>query len=400
MITELRVKNYKSWGTDNWGDMSDMGDKIRLAPVTVFLGRNSTGKSCLLETLRIVKQNLNDQHPDLDIDQLNLKSPLFLGKIENIIRYGSNGFGIGFTVDTDGKQTKVTSEYFLEKEPSLVYSLDRCPDIVSTFKPHRSESIHGFVYTDTMLQKTKADARNLLAESISNVRTVMGNIYFLGEMKSPKSRVFWENTSNNGNGTNTLNDILQVLLSIPNKDSLLLDEVNNWLKDLGIADSISIKNTADPYFYNIMAHHGDVSLHIADESSSFTQVLSLILFMLSIPKKSVLILDNPTIFSHPILHAKLADMITTIAANRNYQTLIITHSEQFFRRLQYQICDETLNKKDVIFYYIRKDNVSSITELITDNFGRIKEWPEHFFGDSVDETGRHMRRMVERLKIN
>lgn len=47
MLTGMRLENFKSWG--------DTG-RIRLAPLTVFFGRNSSGKSSLLQALLLMKQ--------------------------------------------------------------------------------------------------------------------------------------------------------------------------------------------------------------------------------------------------------------------------------------------------------------------------------------------------------
>ena len=47
MLTELSVQNFKSWGVIK---------KMRLAPVTGLFGRNSSGKSSILQVLMLLKQ--------------------------------------------------------------------------------------------------------------------------------------------------------------------------------------------------------------------------------------------------------------------------------------------------------------------------------------------------------
>jgi AAA15 family ATPase/GTPase len=47
MLTKLRIQNFKSW--------RDTGS-IRLAPITVFFGANSAGKTSLLQFLLMLKQ--------------------------------------------------------------------------------------------------------------------------------------------------------------------------------------------------------------------------------------------------------------------------------------------------------------------------------------------------------
>src|ERR1700722_5449331 len=47
MLTNLRIRNFKSW--------RDTGH-VRLAPITVFFGANSAGKTSLLQFLLMLKQ--------------------------------------------------------------------------------------------------------------------------------------------------------------------------------------------------------------------------------------------------------------------------------------------------------------------------------------------------------
>ena len=47
MLTGLRLRNFKSW--------DDTGP-VRLAPLTIFFGRNSSGKSTLIQSLLLMKQ--------------------------------------------------------------------------------------------------------------------------------------------------------------------------------------------------------------------------------------------------------------------------------------------------------------------------------------------------------
>ena len=92
-------------------------------------------------------------------------------------------------------------------------------------------------------------------------------------------------------------------------------------------------------------------------------------------------------------------MIVEVAVERDLQVLIETHSEHLFRRVQFLVADKKLPPTDCALYYIERDlPAANLVELQMDQFGRIKNWPEHLFGDAVGETGRQMRRMVERLQ--
>ncbi len=50
MLTGLRLTNFKSW--------DDTG-QVRLAPLTIFFGRNGSGKSSLIQSLLLMKRTAN-----------------------------------------------------------------------------------------------------------------------------------------------------------------------------------------------------------------------------------------------------------------------------------------------------------------------------------------------------
>src|ERR1039457_6302302 len=76
MLTELSIKNFKAW--------RDTG-KIRLAPITVFFGSNSAGKSSLLQFLLMLKQTAEspDRHRVLHPGDRN--TPVELGTYRDFI---------------------------------------------------------------------------------------------------------------------------------------------------------------------------------------------------------------------------------------------------------------------------------------------------------------------------
>ncbi len=76
MLTELSIKNFKGW--------RDTG-KIRLAPITVFFGTNSSGKTSLLQFLLMLRQTAEspDRHRVLHPGDRN--TPVELGTFRDFI---------------------------------------------------------------------------------------------------------------------------------------------------------------------------------------------------------------------------------------------------------------------------------------------------------------------------
>jgi len=100
MFTQLRVKNFKAWQGEH---------KVELAPLSLFLGTNSAGKTSLLQMLLLLKQTAESpdrrQHLNLGGQAGNV---LHLGSFKDIISGHDSRrdleFGLEFTVSRGSKR--------------------------------------------------------------------------------------------------------------------------------------------------------------------------------------------------------------------------------------------------------------------------------------------------------
>ncbi len=188
-----------------------------------------------------------------------------------------------------------------------------------------------------------------------------------------------------------------------------LDEIiAERLKKMGLIHDFSVKAVANGRKeYEVLVRTGkrrpDVLL--TDVGIGVSQVLPVVVESLYVPSHSIVILEQPEIHLHPSAQAELADLfIDSIHARerghaRNVQFIIESHSEHFLRRLQRRIAEERLEQKDVALYFVHiDDEAARLEELEVDLFGRIKNWPEHFFGDAIGETESQIRSMIERTQ--
>ncbi len=76
MLTKLRLRNFKAW--------EDTGE-IRLAPITVFFGSNSSGKSSLLEFLLMLRQTSESPDRRRVLHPGDRSTPVELGTYRDLI---------------------------------------------------------------------------------------------------------------------------------------------------------------------------------------------------------------------------------------------------------------------------------------------------------------------------
>jgi hypothetical protein len=101
MLTELSIKNFKAW--------KDTG-KVRLAPITVFFGSNSAGKTSLLQFLLMLRQTAEspDRHRVLHPGDRN--TPVELGTFRDLVFEHNLSNEIEFTLAWDLPKTMVVTD--------------------------------------------------------------------------------------------------------------------------------------------------------------------------------------------------------------------------------------------------------------------------------------------------
>ena len=67
--------------------------------------------------------------------------------------------------------------------------------------------------------------------------------------------------------------------------------------------------------------------------------------------------------------------------------------------MQTLIAKQTVTTDDVALYFVeREGKAAKLRTLQIDEFGRVSNWPDGFFGDALGETREQARLMFERQK--
>lgn len=179
------------------------------------------------------------------------------------------------------------------------------------------------------------------------------------------------------------------------------------LKRMGLIESFSVKPVAEgrkEYEVRVRTGKASAEVLLTDVGFGVSQVLPVIVECFYVPARSVVVFEQPEIHLHPAVQAELADLfIDAIRAredgqDRDVQFIIESHSEHFLRRLQRRIAERSLEPEDAALYFIDNDaGQARLEELVVDGYGRIRNWPKNFFGDSVGETEAQMEAMLKRL---
>lgn len=431
MFTSLQLTRFKAW--------KDTGT-ILLKPITMLLGTNSSGKSSLIQSLLLLKQTV--QSPDRAM-QLNLggdeASDLFnFGGFDDVLKREADSlreFSIAFSFQQAGVGLPTVSRinhgqfscrYRQTASGGPVIQELVIADAEQRFRAARREKGNYAVYVnDEARPRVKGpqltpersialpaaaiaalSSEGAIAEDISlALRRELENINYLGPLRRRPERDYAWNRSTPGQIESDGNRAIEILLaSSLERDegqNALLQGVSYWLNKMKVAEKLEIRQFGRSARYEIRIHKDGVAANLRDVGIGVSLVLPVLTAGYFAPEGSTVILEEPEVHLHPLAQSVLAEYFVTLSQTRNIQFIIETHSEHLFRRMQTLIARKEIAADSVASLFVeRKGEDAMLRTLEVDEFGRVTNWPQYFFGDALGETREQARLMFSRQQTD
>ncbi|MFZ3131684.1 MAG: DUF3696 domain-containing protein [Desulfosporosinus sp.] len=449
MLNVQHLKNFKPWKDTR---------KIELAPMSVFFGENSSGKTSLLQSLLLLKQTVeaHSQEPLL-LGGWGGKSLIDLGTAENIFYKGaktSDTLSIGiewgkmvndalqnikwlnllFNVEilfknntlsvkslkyanadnesefiealritegrNDGKyELRTGSNIDLTERRKTAGQPWPLPRLVSCYS-FPSELDRDYVYSDAIRE---------IEYSFTNL---IRSFRYIGPLRLWPSRTYtYANVMPESVGDKGA-DAVTMLVGEMNAKTFnpkthlknnKIKQVGEALKRLGVITEFEIEpigGVGRLYELKVRVSKFSPFVSIVDVGFGVSQVLPIIVESVFAGAGSVLLLEQPELHLHPKVQSNLAKVLLDFVKEKSIQYIIESHSEHFLTRLQSEMAadSDAINRVKIYFCEQAKGE-SKIRRLETDEFGYIKDWPEDFFGDVLGERMKmadaRARRIVE-----
>ena len=430
MLTHLQLKNFKIWKSTG---------PIRLAPVTLLLGTNSSGKSSLIQSLLLIRQTVKGGDANLD---LNLGNPdesdsVTLGRFKDVLcRHGSsNRMGIEFRWSPTGSASDsaiFNAEYaegshhaatltnlriglgdqgfLVTRQRPGMYSLFLSSDSRSRgnspdFRPERSFNFS----QKTLAQLNDKDAREL-RDAGNNLAHEMARIIYLGPVRHLAQRDYLWNgrfpSSIGDDGGKAVDALiasgieaqhaLKKNLPMPG-EAMLFNQTCHWLKRMDVAENLSVRALSGGPRHELLVHTEHDISNLKDVGVGVSQVLPVIVAALFARPGHIVLLEEPESHLHPLAQSVLAELFATVSREHRVQFIVESHSEHLFRRMQTLIARQSISHHECAMYFVeREGKQANMRHLTIDEMGRIANWPPQFFGDSLGETREQARLMFER----
>jgi predicted ATPase len=407
MLSEFSLDNFKSW--ENTG-------AIRLAPLTVFFGRNSSGKSSLLQAYLMMKQTAESLDPRQILDLGGENSYVDLGTYRDIVRdhdvshqvrfqftwtvsesvilrrVGANlletkAFSFAAEVGHVQAKSKTLGEMFVQ---SMRYEIE--PGSGKSVGLRRNNE-YGYELFSTGMVLTQRRGRPLaslpapvkcygFSESVFSsyqnadflaalsleFDELMSEISYVGPIRERPQRSYqWRGTSPTSVGPRGENAISAILAAgrqnrkMGRRESAgrpymsFAENLGFWLKRMGVIDKFSVEEIApntDLYVLRVTVSGGRTQVDITDVGFGVSQVLPVLVQVFYAPSDSTVILEQPEIHLHPAAQSQLGDVLIAAVRDNGVQLLVETHSEHLLRRVQRRIAEQKISNSEVALYFI------------------------------------------------
>ena len=111
-----------------------------------------------------------------------------------------------------------------------------------------------------------------------------------------------------------------------------------------------------------------------------TQVLPIVVAALSVPKGSLILIENPEVHLHPAGQALMGQFLADVAQS-GIQVIVETHSDHILNGIRRSVKAGRLPAEKVALHFFRARSVDEpqVLSPVIDSSGNVDVWPEGFF---------------------
>ena len=367
MLTHLQLKNFKGWKDTT---------PIRMAPLTVFFGTNSSGKSSIEQFLLMLKQTVDSSDRKLVIYPGDANTPVNLGSFEDFIfgRDPKNKLEFSFEWELpkpltvkdrlskfscSGDQLRFEAEVGMAGErPTLVvnrleyqlkqanvetmrvwvarkqgakveHKLEATPYVLKRY-PGRGwplgtpRKFYGF---PDQIPEYFQNA-NFVQDFSLQMERLLQSVSYLGPLRSKGERLYnWsggEPESVGYSGENTVSALLAAkdrqLNARKNKKMRSFEQlIAEKLQQLELIDKFEVRQISDhrkEYEVKVRTPGSPLWVDLPDVGFGVSQVLPVVVQCFYAPAGSILFIEQPELHLHPRAQAHLADLLIDVLASR------------------------------------------------------------------------------------
>ncbi len=445
MIKSIRIRNFKS--------IRDTGE-LKIAPLTFFIGPNSSGKSSILKAFLVVHQTAMTDDPEVGL-QVEGKA-VSLGSFQDFVYMHDYKKQVQFDFTFD---TKILCRWSVKSRPSNGARFTDPASLSVKFSKGAqtrviaSETTYVIPHTDgeniVISKRKKAGAGGYEStaklgkehikytskkrakfydvefapgsDKYTNInrstefeynliyvlnlfttyfQRLMTNIFYIGPIRK-EPLVIYIGGSEKPREVGILGeDTLQALWvgRYDKQQREIKSKVDFWMKEFDIAKSTKLRQYGRSLFqYYLTDWHTGTQVRLIDVGFGASQLLPLIVQSYLAPRNTLIVAEQPEIHLHPKAQATLADMMIDSILRQDKKIVVETHSEHLLMRLLTRIAQGAINNTDLAIYYCDPtDSGTQVIPVSIDEKGRIDSsvLPRGFFEEDYAEIMEYTKALM------
>lgn len=373
MIKRFSLQKFKAWETT--------GD-IRFAPITVFFGPNSSGKTSLMQSLLLLKQTVDSPDRQNVLHLGDQKTLVDLGTLSDILHAHDTKTHLSIDIEWTLPETLTVRnvlnrarykgdrlEFHAEigapppaERPVLErfdYSLKQGQSVQCTFSLQleadngkRKNTVYRLSSPEYDLKRTKGRGWPLpqpdkfygfpdeavayyqntgfLPDFSLELERLFSRLYYVGPLRGyPRRSYIWsgEIPAHVGiQGERAIESLLAARQRQFNRGpgtwyKPFEEVIARWMQDMGLIESFDVERIAPnrkEYEVTVRSGRQMPRVRLTDVGFGLSQVLPVIVECFYVPAHSIVIFEQPEIHLHPCVQADLADLFIETVQAREY----------------------------------------------------------------------------------
>jgi predicted ATPase len=368
MIKRLTFNNYKPFRDHQ---------ELDLKPMTVLIGKNSSGKSAVTKLAILIENSLNGDSP---VPLLLANDYVDLGAEFKDLVFGRARTGVvefGMQAEHESLNVVIGSGTGTKDLPQIFEW--KLSDSKGSFELDMSYKFKGFI----------PQLKN--AEIVINEINL--NVDYFGPFRVlPQRDIRLKMFSKIEKVGFPEDNAYQLLIQdSQTTEKKLIEKVSNWYKQNFEGWGIRVNEDMAPiYHIELTRLLGPTNINIVDAGQGMSQALPLVVrALMPIDKDMLFVMEQPELHLHPAAHGDLAELFVNSLAEGSKRYLIETHSQNFVLRLRRLVAQGTLKSTDIALYFVdfeEETGISKLKPINVDELGEVEFWPENIFNESLDEV--------------
>lgn len=364
MIQELQCEGYKAFSRPL---------HINIPRLTIFFGKNSSGKTTLARLPVLVAASLTNTE---QLYSLSARGITFASSFTDLASavdpHPSLSLGVQWSAR---KRLTVTLQHISSQQdldsvqPSFI-QIDGTRRTIG-LNPKRTETSRGLV--DSQLSP---GAQQRLNERTATLEDLLENLIHIPSFRPSIKAIYTVRPP-----SAWITDEVPYILHSRRR---LLNAVDEWFQTYLDRSGVGIDQAAFAFRLTETRDGSTVNFTQSGRGpqSSLPVVTLLLAIATGMKRCPLVIIEEPEVHLHPSVHGDIADLVLKCA--KRSQIIVETHSENFLLRLRRRIAEGLISNNDIALYFI--DDAHNVFKIPLDEFGGTDQWPIGIFESDIEEA--------------